>query len=371
MMILEVSRGLPTNRYPMNGIFEWDQAIALKQYGHDVIFVAIDLRSIRRKRKFGLRIQESEGIKVYNISIPLGRVPKKILDHAGWFAFKKIYKIIKSEGQDIDIVHYHFGRTMSYIGLKAKQRFGLKYIATEHDSTVNKDQLSDNERAQLKKFYHEAEARIAVSEPFKIRLEEIYKEKFDYIPNIIDLKAINDCKKVPHDGYTFVTVGNLKKSKGMDATIRAFSDVSKRCSNVKLKIIGEGIELENLREIVKENGIEDKVFFMGRLSRSEIKTVFETSDCFILLSRSETFGVSYIEAMAAGLPVIATKCGGPECFVNDENGILIDVDDKEQAVVAMTEMMRKKYDGNKLRQYCLDVFSPEIVAEKITELIVK
>ena len=369
MVILEVSRGFPTDRYPMNGIFEWDQARALKQLGHDVIFVAIDLRSLRRKRKWGLSIRQVDGITVYDINIPLGRVPKKILNDIGWIAFKKIYKIIKSNHGSIDIVHYHFGRVMWYVGLKAKQRFGLKYIVTEHESTIYKNQISDKDRRSLKEFYHEAEVRIAVSESFKIRLEEIYNEKFDYVPNVIDSCVICDCKKVPHDGYTFITVGNLIEGKGMDVTIKAFATLRKNNKNVKLIIIGDGPEKDHLTKLVKVCEVEDAVFFKGRLTREQIKNEFSSSDCFILLSRSETFGVVYIEAMAAGLPVIATKCGGPECFVNDTNGTLIDVDDIDQAVVVMTEMMLKKYDGNKIRQFCLDNFSPEIVAKKITRLI--
>ena len=55
----------------------------------------------------------------------------------------------------------------------------------------------------------------------------------------------------------------------------------------------------------------------------EIVKVYEECDCFVLPSAGETFGVVYVEAMAAGLPVIATRCGGPEDFVNEDNGILI------------------------------------------------
>lgn len=369
MVILEVSRGLPTKRYPMNGIFEWDQAKALKQLGHDVIFIAIDLRSIRRKRKWGLSIQRLDGITVYNINIPLGRVLKKISNRIKWLALKKIYKIIQSNHGGVDVVHYHFGRSMCYVGLKAKRQFGLKYIVTEHESTIYKNQISDKDKRCLKEFYHEAEVRIAVSESFKTRLEEIFDEKFDYVPNVIDLSAICDCKKVYHDGYIFVTVGNLIERKGMDVTIKAFATLHKSNKNVKLIIIGDGSERGHLTELVKVCEVEDAVFFRGRLTREQIKEEFSSSDCFILLSRAETFGVVYIEAMAAGLPVIATKCGGPECFVNDTNGKLIDVDNIDQAVVAMNEMLQKKYDRNKLRQFCLDNFAPNVVANKITLLM--
>ena len=69
-------------------------------------------------------------------------------------------------------------------------------------------------------------------------------------------------------------------------------------------------------------------------------------DAFVLASRAETFGVVYVEAMAAGLPVIATACGGPEDFVSEENGILIPADNEEKLTEALIEMyhMAHKYD---------------------------
>ena len=75
--------------------------------------------------------------------------------------------------------------------------------------------------------------------------------------------------------------------------------------------------------------------------------------------------------MAAGLPIIATKCGGPENFVTADNGLLVDVDNIQQAVDAMNHMIAhiQEYDAVKIRQYCLDNFSPSVVAKQIMELI--
>lgn len=368
MVIVEVARGIPSNEYPLNGIFEWDQAKALKQFGHKVIYVAIDLRSIRRKRKFGLLKYELDGITVYNINIPLGRVPKFILDRIGWLTFKKVMKTILASNH-VDMVHYHFGRTMCYVGLKAKEKLGLNYIVTEHESSMNSDDFDSLKENRLRKFYEQSKNNISVSIPFAKRLNKMFGVQFTYIPNIVDLSAISDCYNNPHNGYAFVSVGNLIERKGFDVLVKAFASVKKEKDNVKLIIIGEGPEKRNLIKLVKEKEIEKFVEFTGRLTRQEIKKKFENSDCFILTSRGETFGVVYIEGMAAGLPVIATRCGGPECFINDNNGILVDVDNVAKTAEAMINIMEKKFDRERLRQYCLDNFSPDVVAAKITELM--
>jgi len=76
------------------------------------------------------------------------------------------------------------------------------------------------------------------------------------------------------------------------------------------------------------------------------------ADCFVLPSRYETFGVVLIEALASGLPLIATKCGGPEDIVNCGNGVLVEIDNVELLAEAMRALKRNKhkYDANRLRE---------------------
>lgn len=84
--------------------------------------------------------------------------------------------------------------------------------------------------------------------------------------------------------------------------------------------------------------------------KKKIAEQLSKSDCFVLASQSETFGVAYIEALAMGVPVIATKCGGPEGFVNENNGIMIDVDSESQLIEAMKYMYNNsdKYDREEI-----------------------
>ena len=121
----------------------------------------------------------------------------------------------------------------------------------------------------------------------------------------------------------------------MDLTIEAFIDAFKGSDKVFLTIFGEGPERQKLEELVRINKMEKQIKLMGMQSRKVIADYLKECDCFVLASQTETFGVVYIEAMASGLPVIATKCGGPESFVNEENGVLIPVDNKDALVTAM------------------------------------
>lgn len=369
MRILVVARGIPTENDPLCGIFEWDQAKALKDFGHEIIYAILDMRSIRRKRHLGYSFERRDGIDVYRYAIPLGRVGLPMLNVGSRIALQKILKKVLQKYDHIDAIHGHFGRVTGYAMYKAKKLFGIPYIITEHDSLLAAGRESKYTFKILKKVYYNAMCRIAVGKSFAQVLEEKYKSSFIYIPNIVDFSVFSDGKKVEHDQFTFVSVGNLIERKAMDITIRGFAECCKIKHNAKLVVIGDGPQREALEKLVDELDLRDKVEFTGRLERYKIKTIFLKSDCFVLMSRNETFGVVYIEAMASGLPVIATRCGGPESFVNEENGILVDVDSVDQLVEAMKKMLETKYDAEKLRQFCLDNFSPEIVAKKITRLI--
>ena len=369
MRILVIARGIPVENNPLSGIFEWDQAKALKDFGHEVIYAILDMRSIRRKRRLGYSFERRDGINVYRYAIPLGRVGLPMLNAGSWIALQKILKKVLQKYDHIDAMHGHFGRVTGYAMYRAKKFFGIPYIITEHDSLLAAGRESKYTSKILKKTYDNATCRIAVSKPFAQVLEEKYKSKFTYIPNIADVSAFGDVKKIEHDQFTFVSVGNLIERKAMDITIRGFAECCKIENNAKLVIIGDGPQREALEKLVDELDLRDKVEFTGRLERSDIRTIFSKSDCFVLMSRNETFGVVYIEAIASGLPVIATRCGGPESFVNKENGKLVDVDSVDQLVDAMKKMLTTKYDANKLRQFCLDNFAPNVVANKITLLM--
>jgi glycosyltransferase involved in cell wall biosynthesis len=122
--------------------------------------------------------------------------------------------------------------------------------------------------------------------------------------------------------------------------------------------------------MIAEYKLTEQIFLMGLRDRKEIAKRMHESDCFVLASKLETFGVAYIEALAAGLPVIATNCGGPEEFVCKDNGILIAVDDVQGLIDAMLKMYNEsdKFDRETISKEIVDKFSPETIAKRLTEI---
>lgn len=369
MNILFITRGYPTKKYKTNGIFEFDQAKALVEQGHKVVYAAVDVRSIRRWRKWGIEKKHIAGIDVYAINIPLGRVPQSILRKFGSIGLKILYdRIIYDQGEP-DIIHAHF-TIPAYISSKLKNQTDIPLVITEHSSRVNKKNINQELFRVANEAYSNADSLIAVSPSLADRINKNFRKKSTYIPNIVDLNIFKYEDKIKNNKFNFVSAGNLIDIKRMDLTIEAFYKAFGNNPKITLTIFGQGPQRKMLEVLIDKYKLNSQVKLMGLCSREKIAEHFKKSDCFVLASQSETFGVAYIEALAMGVPVIATKCGGPEVFINERNGLMIEVNDKRQLSKAMKYMYNNidKYDREGIAIDIKENFSPETVAKKIIEV---
>lgn len=369
MYILIVARGYPTKKYPLNGIFEFDQAKALKNYGHKVVYLSVDLRSIRRIRRFGKFWTNINGIEILNISLPLGRVPKSLLYFIGKCALLFIYpKLIRKQGVPPDIIHAHFSG-LGNIAAVLKKHLKRPLVITEHGSDINNFNIKRSIKNKVKSAYKNADCLISVSSALKNMIHYNFNINSIVIPNIVDVNSFNYIDQEKNSMFTFLSIGNLIQLKAFNVLIKAFYEADFN-SSIELKIIGDGPELNSLQNQINYLELNNQVKLLGFLNRNEISKAMQDSDVFVLASRSETFGVVFIEAMAAGLPVIATKCGGPEDFINKSNGLLVPVDDVRSLADALQEIYNSidKYDRKSISNECRLKFSPNNIASQLTKV---
>lgn len=145
----------------------------------------------------------------------------------------------------------------------------------------------------------------------------------------------------------FVQVGMLLKRKYPDKTIEALSSVYGN-SEFSLQIVGDGVMKYKLEELVVEKGLNNKVKILGRLPRHVVMDILDQSDVFILISRNEVFGLVFIEAMARGCIVVASRGEGMEGIIEDgKNGFMCEAGNSEelaeivQRIKNMTDDERK------------------------------
>jgi len=144
---------------------------------------------------------------------------------------------------------------------------------------------------------------------------------------------------LPEDALLFVTAGRLDRTKAVDDIIRAFATVAPEFPASYLVVIGGGVELDGLARLVAELGLAERVLFLGEVP--DPGGVLAASDVFVFASLYEGLPNAVLEAMGAGLPVVATDVGGiPEVVTDGEAGHLVPVRRPDQLAKRMLELAR-------------------------------
>ena len=366
MKIFLITNGVPTKEYPLLGIFEFDQAQALASAGHDVTVLGIDLRSFLRKRKLGIVSGEKGLVKWYTISLPVGAVPISILCFIGTQALKFLYKrAFKNHGKP-DILHAHFTE-IGYMAAGLSEEEKIPLVITEHSSKINRENVNNSLKKYALSAYKRANKIIAVSNALSNNIYLNFKIHCKVIPNIVSLKEFY-FRREHHEGFGFISTANLVPIKCHHLLIQAFNKVHEIHKDTFLGIVGDGELRKELGKLVDALGLNDSVIFYGQLSREKIAKLYAKYDCFVLPSASETFGVAYIEAMVCGLPVIATKCGGPEDFVISSVGQVVPVENETALKEAMCYVCEHYtiYNLKEISRYAKEKFSAHEIAKQLT-----
>lgn len=385
MRILIFSRGYPTQYKPLDGSFEVSQAKALCRAGHEVIVAYVRIRSFYRLSHRGYRRWEEEGITVCELSESFPIIPKLryipftpvyashlISDVIYAWAIKRLYATIVKQFGAPDVVHSHYLFISGFLGF-IKTQYQVPLICTEHWSEVAQKSISKRIR-KLGEIYHIADAVVSVSSALAKSLADHFCVDSFVIPNLLDYSYLNDDRVdfIKKENFSFITIGRLNKIKCYDLLIDAFSK-AQLPSNVTLHIIGDGEEYERLNKMVISLEIADRICFLKQKTKEEINKLLGQYHVFVSSSRSETFGVVHIEAMAKGLPVLSTRSGGPEDFITKKVGLLVKPDCLESLVEGLKNMYNEydHYDADLIRNYCINRFSPEVIREQILNLYIK
>ena len=357
-----------TWKYPYKGNIDYafvkDQAEALAEVGAKVVVAHVMPRNFLKLPTLGL-VKELEGrVKVYHYFIP--SLPKiesltfALMKHY----FRHLYKIIEREQGSPDIIHAHFG-IMAGACAAALKLGDLPIVMTEHGTWVKGLKPHTFAWRRQKLAIQGAQKVVAVGRNLAKALLP-FSCDIQIIPNLVRMKGFT-LSHHAGNGFRFVSLGHLIKRKGFDILLKAFAKAFRSDSSVTLRIGGAGPEDGFLKNLTRELGITDQVEFAGRVIREDLDHFFSDADCFVLPSRFETFGVVYIEAMACGLPVIASICGGPEDFIEEKDGLLIPVDNEDSLIAALRKMKDSGhlYNRELIRKGCESRFDSQNVANQI------
>lgn len=372
MKVLFVTRGFPSEKDIMAGNYEAVQAKALAAKGLDVSVMTMLWRPTRYLF-FNNRIshREVDGIDIYefiyvNVSERF-RFLRRFCSPMSHGFRKTFNKYLKEKGLP-DIVHAHI-ILYAYNTLFLKTEYNLPFVITEHWTLMNTGNVS-KEVEEMSIAYRYADRVICVSQALADSLKKKFQLDSIVIHNMVSDSFFKSARISRNDNhFSFIAIGAFRKNKGFDILVDAFAN-GRFPENVCLNIVGDGEERELVESKIRTYHLSNQVKLLGTKTPDEVNDLLCHSDCFVLSSRLETFAIVVIEAMAKGLPVIATRSGGPETFLQPEHGLLVEKENVKDLSEAMKYIISHytEYDSNLIRKYCYEHFSQEVIANQIVNV---
>jgi len=356
---------------PLSAPFFRDQALALKNNGFEVgvlCALPVSFKSIWKNKLFTFDEESYLDEGIHTLVSPFISIPKtpnrarRIRLEKG----KELFRKYINENGRPDVIHVH-SFLAGELALWVKQEFEIQYVITEHSSSFERKLLSESDLKLACEVFENSHTNIAVSQSLSNSIKHYFNDlQFQIIPNIVDTDYFNLIENRTKDKFQFINIANLNKNKNQLHLIQSFTEAFRGNTFHQLLIVGHGPEKNNLQNWIDSNTMNSQISLYGSASREEVKTLLHQSDCFVLSSKIETFGVVLIEAMSCGLPVLSTKCGGPESIItNDDLGVLTDFD---KLAKNMYYFSTKKYNSNHIRQYVNNHFSESVIAKQLCKI---
>lgn len=366
-----------TDELPLSGIFFREQALAVAPLCKKVGIIYPEHRSLKTwtphrfaKHHFQISFEEDDGVSVARAHT-WNLYPGMDAGYGYWVrTAARLFQAYSARFVKPDVLHAQCALIGGFAANSIRERFGVPYVLTEHNSKLA-GELDPASLKMASKAYGGAASVLCVSST--IRDHILAKSlcdpaKLHIVPNLVDVEFFTlPPKQRTAKPFTFIGVGNLLPAKGYDYLLRAFHAAFAKQENVRLRLAGGGSELGALRNLAEQLGIASKVEFLGVLDRTRLRQHFWSANAFVHPSHFESFGLAVAEAMATGLPVVSTACGGPNDTVVEGTGYLVPVKDE----VALADKMKllkdgvESFDPSFIRRSVESRFSKEIVAKQI------
>lgn len=374
-VVLHFVSWYPSNENHVEGIFIQRQIELLaldKRFQHVVVRRNSKLVSVVEHLKTMVGFFEKEKIG----SLPVISLPKqsKLYQTYFWRHQQTIEHCVLNklvERYKPDLVHLHvvygFAREAMYL----KQVKSIPFIVSEHMGPFPFEWLDDKESVVTQPI-REASTVVAVSTAQAKQIDVYTGVKAVVIPNVVDEVSFgfeeSELNNASENGFELVFVGIYAKAKGVDYLLRVFPDFLKVYPNSMLHLVGDAPDerMNELQALISKKGIENSVQFHGRLSPTELSKLHRRCSFYVCGSEWESFGLSMLEALFTGLPVVSTSCGGVADFITSENGLLVENDQQENTLLNGLLHMAERLPRFSRKDIALNVrkkFSNKVIRE--------
>ena len=363
--VLLVPSWYPSPQNEVLGTFVREQAVACSLQHETVVLYAYEVTSATSRSD------------VLHENLREIRVPYVVPRNRHFAIVAYVMAVLRSLRRDLrrwrpDVIHVHVGYPAGVAALLAWARWRVPIVYTEHAGPLEEKLLSSRpSRAVVPLMARVAALGAPVSRFLQedMRRAGILPRRSRLLPNAVDVSLF-----YPLTRRTFappcrlLTAALLVPGKGIEDAIDALVELTRGGFSATLTVAGDGPARDELTRYAQERGVAARVAFTGLLSKARLAALMREHDVFLMLSRRETFSVVVVEAMASGLPVVASRSGGPEEILDEATGILVDVGDvaaTAQAVVEVTADPTRFVAGPAV---AVERFSLSAVAQRLAEL---
>ncbi|HUF50526.1 MAG TPA: N-acetyl-alpha-D-glucosaminyl L-malate synthase BshA [Longimicrobiales bacterium] len=255
-----------------------------------------------------------------------------------------------TEQHDLDLLHAHYAvphATSAWIAKELLGRAGFRIATTLHGTDVTLVGQDPSFRSLTQFSIARSDGLTAVSEFLRRETHDVFDIPTDaihVIPNFVDLDRYSrdayPCHKakLAREGERLIThISNFRAVKRVPDVVRIFARIA-RTVPARLLLVGDGPERAKVQEVAESEGVADRVLFLGK--QASVAELLACSDVFLLPSEMESFGLVALEAMACGVPVIATDTGGlPEVVEHGVSGYLAAIGDVDTMAEAAIQLL--------------------------------
>lgn len=315
--------------------------------GNEVFILTSNCKEIKDEKnifKYGLRERPSNMDKITTRRL----LSLIILSAEAFWLLKKVKP---------DIIHSH-SADMGFFMSFAARLYGIPILNTCHGISFADKRINFIKRIAEKIFlkYSGFKKIVAVDLKGLHILKTSRLKNSVYIPNGVELNKSIGITKKKNKRFKFLFVGRLEEQKGIIYLLQAASLLKGR--DFEVNIVGDGSQAGHLKNTAKESGLSHAVNFLGKLDDQELQDEYIYSDAFVLPSIWEGIPLSILEAMAAGLPVIAADVGGITTLCTDRvTGLIVKPRDSAALAQAMLEVMENEELREKLARGGRDLAS--------------
>lgn len=339
--------------YGGSGVVATELGKSLAERGHRVHFITYALPM----RLTGIGQKDTEYLdNIFYHEVEMSTYPLFEFPLYSMALASKMVEVVRFE--KLDILHAHYAIPHATSAVLAKQilqnEADIKIVTTLHGTDITLVGLEPSFEPLMKFSIESSDGVTAVSEFLRNETISNYdvKKEIEVIPNFIDTEIFKpvDAKNLrrliaPNGERVLIHVSNFRAVKRVQDAIHAFKLVLDSGIKAKFLFVGDGPDRSECQALARELGVAQHVRFLGK--QSELAALLAASDIFMIPSGNESFGLSALEAMACGVPVISSDVGGlPEVNVHGETGYVVPMGDIEM----LAQRIRELLENEPLRQ---------------------